>query len=80
MRRFLWLWLTLLGAFWATRALVSAAVFQRADDDARSFLALAAIPTVQAAVLWWMTRERADRDKNKDSEGDPADSADDLSG
>jgi hypothetical protein len=58
MRRFLWLWLTLLGAFWAARALVSALIFQRAGHDGGSFLALAAIPTAQAAVLWWVTRER----------------------
>lgn len=58
MRRFLWLWLTLLGAFWAARVLISALLFERAGHDRGSFLALAAIPTAQAAVLWWVTRKR----------------------
>jgi hypothetical protein len=39
MRRFLWLWLALLGSFWAARALISALLFQRAGHDGRSFLA-----------------------------------------
>ena len=69
MRRFLWLWLTLLGAFWAARALISAALFQRSGHDSGSFLALAAIPTAQAAVLWWATRARG----KKGGEGEKAD-------
>jgi len=68
MRRFLWLWLALLGAFWAARALVSALLFQRAGHDGRSFLALAAIPTVQAVVLWWVTRARRGKAGEKDGE------------
>jgi len=59
MRRFLWLWLTLLGAFWAARVLISVFLFEKAGHDRGSFLALAAIPTAQAAVLWWVTRKRS---------------------
>lgn len=68
MRRFLWLWLTLLGAFWAVRVLISVFLFQRAGHDSGSFLPLAAIPTAQAAVLWWVTRVRRRRGDEKPDE------------
>jgi len=67
MRRFLWLWLTLLGAFWAARVLVSLFLFETAGHDGGSFLALAAIPTAQAAVLWWVTRERGGKESGKEN-------------
>jgi hypothetical protein len=64
MRRFLWLWLTLLGAFWAVRSLISV-LSERFTSDASAFLALAAIPTLQAVVLWWATRARSSTGRKK---------------
>jgi hypothetical protein len=55
MRRFLWIWLTLLGAFWATRALLAAA-FQRVDRGAGSGVQLVLVPAAQAILVWWLTR------------------------
>lgn len=53
MRRLLAIWLTLLAAFWFTRAVVSAFLFERAD---RSWEELVMIPLLQALVLGWLTR------------------------
>jgi hypothetical protein len=64
MRRFLWLWLTLLGAFWAARALISV-LLERFSSDTAAFLALAAVPTLQAVVLWWATRARPSNGRQK---------------
>jgi len=57
MRRFLWIWLTLLGAFLAARALLAVA-FQRVDRGADTVVQLVLIPTLQAVVIWWVTRNR----------------------
>ena len=57
MRRFVWIWLTLLGAFWAARTLVAAATFGRVDQGYGDLVQLVLIPAGQAAVLWWVTRE-----------------------
>lgn len=56
MRRFLWLWLTLLGAFWATRTAIAALRLERVDLGFASLLALVSVPALQAAVVWWVTR------------------------
>jgi len=57
MRRFVWIWLTLLGAFWAVKTLVSAATFGRVDPGYGDLVQLVLVPAGQAAVLWWVTRE-----------------------
>jgi len=57
MRRFVWIWLTLLGAFWAVKTLVSAATFGRIDPGYGDLVQLVLVPAGQAAVLWWVTRE-----------------------
>jgi hypothetical protein len=56
MQRFLTLWLTLLGAFWLTRAAVSALLFQRADAGPATLLQVLAVPLLQAALLAWTTQ------------------------
>jgi len=56
MRRFLWIWLTLLGAYWAARAAVAALVFQRVELGVASLLPAAVVPALQAAAVWWATR------------------------
>jgi hypothetical protein len=57
MKRLLTLWLTLLGAFWLTRAVASAVVFQRvADRGGRALFLLLAVPVFQTALLSWLTR------------------------
>jgi hypothetical protein len=57
MKRLALLWLTLLGAFWLTRAVVSALLFQRAVQGPAALLLLAAVPLAQALVVAWITRE-----------------------
>ncbi|MBW8874031.1 MAG: hypothetical protein JF614_03640 [Acidobacteria bacterium] len=59
MRRFLTLWLTLLAAFWLTRAAVSALLFQRADAGRATLFQVLAVPLLQAALLVWATRSPA---------------------
>ena len=57
MRRLFALWLTLLGSFWLTRAVVSAVLFQRGDFGPATVFEVAAVPLIQAVALWWVTRE-----------------------
>ena len=57
MKRFLTLWLILLGAFWLTRAVVSALLFQRvADRGGEALFLLIAVPLLQTALVGWLTR------------------------
>ena len=57
MKRFLTLWLTLLGAFWLTRAVVSALFFQSvADRGGGALFLLIAVPILQTALVGWLTR------------------------
>ncbi len=57
MKRLLTLWLILLGAFWLTRAVISALLFQRvADRESEALFLLVAIPILQAALVGWLTR------------------------
>jgi hypothetical protein len=56
MRRLLAIWLTLLAAFWLTRAVVSAFLFERADRSWEGFLQLVMIPLLQTLILGWLTR------------------------
>lgn len=57
MRRLLWIWLTLLGAYWAAGAAVSALLFQHVDRGPRALVPAVVIPSLQALVIWWATRE-----------------------
>lgn len=57
MRRFLWIWLTLLGAWWAAATLVSAVLYQRAVRGPDAVLWPVLVTLLQAAVLWWVTRD-----------------------
>jgi len=57
MRRFLWIWLTLLGAFWAGYTVVALAVSGWVGWDAEATLQLLTIPVSQALVLCWVTRD-----------------------
>lgn len=56
MRRFLWIWLTLLGAWWTAATLVSAVLYQRAERGPDAVLRPVLVTLLQAAVLWWVTR------------------------
>ena len=57
MKRFLTLWLILLGAFWLTRAVVSALLFQRvADRGGEALFLLIAVPLLQTVLVGWLTR------------------------
>lgn len=57
MKRLLTLWLTLLGAFWLTRAVVSALLFQRvAGRGGEALFLLLAVPILQAVLVGWLTR------------------------
>jgi hypothetical protein len=58
MRRFFAIWLTLLGAFWLTREVTSALLFQRVEQGAVPLAELLIVPAVQAAVIAWLTRGR----------------------
>jgi|SRR6185369_10391332 len=57
MRRFIWIWLTLLGAWWTARALIASIAFGRVEQGYGDLVQLALVPAGQAAVLWWVTRE-----------------------
>ena len=61
MQRFLTLWLTLLAAGWLTRAAVSALLFERAGSGPAFLLQVFAVPLLQAALLVWATRPKAQR-------------------
>jgi hypothetical protein len=68
-KRLLTLWLTLLGAFWLTRAVVSALLFQRvADRGGEALFLLIAVPLLQTALVGWLTRPA--RPKRSTPEGD----------
>lgn len=57
MKRLLTLWLILLGSFWLTRAVVSAALFQSvADHGGGAVFLLIAVPILQTALVGWLTR------------------------
>jgi hypothetical protein len=56
MSRLLAIWLTLLAAFWLTRALASALLFGTADRGTAGVLQLVAVPAVQALLVVWATR------------------------
>ena len=56
MQRFLWLWLTLLGAWWTAATLASVLLFQRAERELDAVLRPLLVTLLQAAVLWWVTR------------------------
>jgi hypothetical protein len=73
MRRLLAIWLTLLAAFWLTRAVVSALLFERADLSWEGFLQLALIPLLQTLALGWLTRapERETPDRETPGEERP---------
>jgi hypothetical protein len=59
MKRILALWLTLLGAFWLTRELTSALLFQRVDQGPRALAELLVVPALQTAVIAWLTRKKS---------------------
>ena len=61
MQRFLTLWLTLLAAGWLTRAAVSALLFERAGSGPAVLLQVFAVPLLQAGLLVWATRPKAQR-------------------
>ena len=64
MKRLLTLWLTLLGAFWLTRAVVSALFFQSvADRGGKALFLLIAVPILQTALVGWLTRPKPPEDK-----------------
>jgi hypothetical protein len=56
MKRLLTLWLTLLAAFWFTRAAVSALLFQRADRGPEALFEVVTLPVLQTLILGWTTR------------------------
>ena len=56
MKRLVILWLTLLGSFWLTRAVVSALLFQHVDRGAEAFIPLLVIPLLQTLAVGWATR------------------------
>ena len=58
MKRLLAIWLTLLGAFWLIRELTSALLFGRVDQGAEALAELLIVPTLQTAVIGWLTRSR----------------------
>jgi len=58
MKRLLALWLTLLGAFWLTRELTSALLFERVEQGPDALAELLLVPALQTAVLAWLTRGR----------------------
>jgi hypothetical protein len=62
MKRLLTLWLTLLGAFWLTRAAVSALLFERiAERGYEALFLLIAVPLLQTALVHWLTRPSGNR-------------------
>lgn len=56
MSRLLAIWLTLLAAFWLTRALASAVVFGNADRGYEGLFVLVTVPALQALLVAWATR------------------------
>jgi hypothetical protein len=56
MSRLLALWLTLLAAFWLTRAASSALLFGAVDRGYGEALQLATVPVLQALLVAWATR------------------------
>jgi hypothetical protein len=56
MSRLLALWLTLLAAFWLTRALTSAVLFGNADRSYEGIFLLVTVPVLQALLVAWATR------------------------
>ncbi|HEX5720080.1 MAG TPA: hypothetical protein VF179_28245 [Thermoanaerobaculia bacterium] len=56
MSRLLALWLTLLAAFWLTRALTSAVIFGNADRSYEGLFLLVTVPALQALLVAWATR------------------------
>lgn len=56
MSRLLALWLTLLAAFWLTRASTSAVIFGNADRGYESIFLLVTVPALQALLVAWATR------------------------
>jgi hypothetical protein len=56
MSRLLALWLTLLAAFWLTRAASSALLFGTADRSWEGVFLLVTVPALQALVVAWATR------------------------
>lgn len=56
MSRLLAIWLTLLAAFWLTRALASAVFFGNADRGYESVFLLVTVPALQALLVAWATR------------------------
>ncbi|MFL6289368.1 MAG: hypothetical protein ACJ759_00540 [Thermoanaerobaculia bacterium] len=56
MSRLFALWLTLLAAFWLTRALTSAVIFGNAGRGAEGVFQLVAVPALQALLVAWATR------------------------
>jgi hypothetical protein len=73
MTRLLILWLTLLGAFWLTRAAVSALLFQRAaDHEAGALLLLIAVPLLQTVAVGWLTRPHSESETASEPAFDPA--------
>jgi hypothetical protein len=77
MRRLLTLWLTLLGAFWLTRALVSAVLFERAVRGPAAHFLLVIVPLLQALAIAWLTRDREPPEEpHEKDESDPSDPKD----
>jgi hypothetical protein len=56
MARLLALWLTLLAAFWLTRALASALIFGTADRGDEGVFLVVTVPALQALLVAWATR------------------------
>jgi hypothetical protein len=69
MKRLLILWLTLLGSFWLTRAVVSALLFERVDRGAEAVVPLLVIPLLQTLVVGWVTRPAGGRMSGDSSGG-----------
>ncbi len=56
MRRLLWIWLTLLGAFPVARTAVALATSGWGGWSAEAWLQLVTVPAFQSVVIWWVTR------------------------
>lgn len=57
MRRLLYLWLALLGAYWVATTALSTFVLGRVDRGEIAILSMVAIPVAQALLLGWLTRD-----------------------
>ena len=73
MKRLLLLWLTLLGSFWLTRAMVSALLFQHVDRGAEAFVPLVVIPLLQSLAVGWVTRPAEEVDPGRASDSEEGD-------